>query len=442
MPFRMPSVRTQGARQVNVPQQTVFDQSGSIIMGHAANAVKGFMAQKKEKEAEEAEEAKKDAISKENSALIRWLDRGWVEEEKGKDIARRARQKYLDNLPIPAANEPMSQQQNSEMKDIQTGTGVPDPSPSKFVGLPNDVLRKMIGDQHSAGISTAEAQRKEGVDRGTAQEKFGRDVVMQQLGNSGKVPLVQNEINTGKSKYGTVPTGYQLITNEDGSVYLTPIEGSPAWQEIQAKEDQAKKRDDTGGIYADAATQDIDRAIQLIDRSVAPVSGFWGGALAKVWGTTAHDISELVGAVRTQITFDRLKQIRDNKTGGGLGQISDFENRMMGLSLGSLEQSQNQEQFRDNLLRVKAIYVAIATGESVRQVIADKAYWKGENKVPEVFGKEEVGKEEGGKKKKAKKEMSIEEAVLQFGRPVRLDNGNTGRLWEAPNGESYFLGGQ
>ena len=439
MPFRMPSVRTQGARQVNVPQQTVFDQSGSIIMGHAANAVKGFMAQKKEKE---AEKAKKDAISKENSALIRWLDRGWVEEEKGKNIARRARQeyldnlpggwgqeekgkniardarqKYLDNLPIPAANEPMSQQQYSEMKDIQTGTGVPDPSPSKFAGLPNDVLRKMIGDQHS-----------------------------------GKGPLVQNVMNAGESKYGTIPPGYELIKNKDGSVYLAPIEGSPAWQEIQAKEDQAKKRDDTGGIYADAATQDIDRAIQLIDRSVAPVSGFWGGALAKVWGTTAHDISELVGAVRTQITFDRLKQIRDNKTGGGLGQISDFENRMMGLSLGSLEQSQNQEQFRDNLLRVKAIYVAIATGESVRQVIADKAYWKGENKVPEVFGKEEVGKEEvgkeevgkeeGGKKKKAKKEMSIEEAVLQFGRPVRLDNGNTGRLWEAPNGESYFLGGQ
>ena len=412
MPFRMPSVRTQGARQVNVPQQTVFDQSGSIIMGHAANAVKGFMAQKKEKEAEEAEEAKKDAISKENSALIRWLDRGWVEEEKGKDIARDARQKYLDNLPIPAANEPMSQQQYSEMKDIQTGTGVPDPSPSKFAGLPNDVLRKMIGDQHS-----------------------------------GKGPLVQNVMNAGESKYGTIPPGYELIKNKDGSVYLAPIEGSPASQEIQAKRDQAERRDDTGGTYVDTATQDIDRAIQLIDRSVAPVSGFWGGALAKVWGTTAHDISELVGAVRTQITFDRLKQIRDNKTGGGLGQISDFENRMMGLSLGSLEQSQNQEQFRDNLLRVKAIYVAIATGESVRQVIADKAYWKGENKVPEVFGKEEggkeeVGKEEGGKKKKAKKEMSIEEAVLQFGRPVRLDNGNTGRLWEAPNGESYFLGGQ
>jgi hypothetical protein len=53
-------------------------------------------------------------------------------------------------------------------------------------------------------------------------------------------------------------------------------------------------------------------------------------------------------------------------TGGALGQVTDFENRLLQATIGNLEQSQSKDQLLYNLRRVKDTYLDIVHGPGNR----------------------------------------------------------------------------
>lgn len=98
-------------------------------------------------------------------------------------------------------------------------------------------------------------------------------------------------------------------------------------------------------------TEDIDKAIE---QAGTFTTGFGGSVLKAVPGTEAYDLRNTLLTIQANIGFDKLQDMRNNSpTGGALGQVSEFENRLLQSVQGALEQSQTKKQLVDNLERVK-----------------------------------------------------------------------------------------
>lgn len=99
--------------------------------------------------------------------------------------------------------------------------------------------------------------------------------------------------------------------------------------------------------------QDIDRAIDSIENGAIPKTGMF--AIARVVpGTSAHNLAEILKGIKANISFDKLQAMRESSpTGGALGQVSDFENKLLQATSGSLEQDQTGEQLLTHLKRLK-----------------------------------------------------------------------------------------
>lgn len=87
-------------------------------------------------------------------------------------------------------------------------------------------------------------------------------------------------------------------------------------------------------------------------------TGFIGGVMSGVGGTKAKDLAATLDQIKANIGFDTLAQMRANSpTGGALGSITENELRMLQSVVASLDQSQSQDQFLDNLNKTERQYL-------------------------------------------------------------------------------------
>lgn len=162
---------------------------------------------------------------------------------------------------------------------------------------------------------------------------------------------------------GTIPPGYQLVTTPEGAQQMVPIPGSPAEAKAKEAEIQAGQRTEQKERQADVVLQDIDRAIEVMDKAILPTTGLAGDLLSGVGGTASRDLKGLVDTIKANVGFDKLQQMREaSPTGGALGQVSELENRLLQSVLGNLEQSQSEGQVRFNLNRLYNTYLDIVHG--------------------------------------------------------------------------------
>lgn len=158
----------------------------------------------------------------------------------------------------------------------------------------------------------------------------------------------------------SAPTGGASQAATDGpAVQELPKSPREAEKEDQRKQQRLK--------YARVVSEDIDRAVKNIEEATIPVTGFVGGVAKAVPGTTAYQVAKLIDTVKANAGFDRLQEMRAaSPTGGALGQVSDFENKLLQATIGNLEQAQKKEDLLYNLRRVKDIYLDIIHGPGNR----------------------------------------------------------------------------
>lgn len=102
-------------------------------------------------------------------------------------------------------------------------------------------------------------------------------------------------------------------------------------------------------------------------------TGFTGSILAAVPGTPAFNLRSTLETIRSNIGFRELQTIRENSpTGGALGQVTEFENKLLQAVQGSLEQGQVDSQLISNLLRIREELRA-GVEETQAALEADKA---------------------------------------------------------------------
>lgn len=185
-------------------------------------------------------------------------------------------------------------------------------------------------------------------------------------------------VNVGGEKFGTVPPGYQLIKNTDGSFTMEVIPGSPQEREMKEAAEAEKKK----GAFEEASAKqkaiivldDIKRAIKIVDDPDSFATGFGGQIFQNIGGTAANNLQSLLTTVGANISFDQLQQMREaSPTGGALGPVSDFENRQLQAVLGDLDISQTKEQLRKNLTRLEYRYDVAVNGKAAADARLKKA---------------------------------------------------------------------
>ena len=146
-----------------------------------------------------------------------------------------------------------------------------------------------------------------------------------------------------EAKPAKAPTGYRYTKDGD----LEPIPGGPADDKVKGKYNQ-----DTQSLATveDNLTRLEAQAKKVLDHP--GLDGITGirGKIPNVPGTDAANAMAELTTLKTQVGFGALQAMRDaSKTGGALGQVSDFENKALQNSLVALDNSQSADEFRKNL---------------------------------------------------------------------------------------------
>lgn len=149
----------------------------------------------------------------------------------------------------------------------------------------------------------------------------------------------------------------------------------------------------------------LDSAISNVDRMSDVARGIINNpALEKITGLQgvfpnmpggrAANVQAQLDNLTSQVGFSVLQAMRDaSKTGGALGQVSDFENRQLQNNLAALSRSQSADQYRAQLQKI------IDWGEGVKQRLQaayDKDYGSLPNASPSGIKVPRVGEVRDG----------------------------------------------
>ena len=228
---------------------------------------------------------------------------------------------------------------------IQTPTGEWVNVPSLWMGQAGP---QQLNDNQIAGAMQAyEAQTGQSFPRfGSLQEAEAAARTRSMAGGAGQGPLPA----------GGMPQapGMQQI---GPNMLFAPFAGPEADRKRTAAAETERRT-------ANIVTQDIDRALSLLDEGAAlPMTGFVGNLTSNIGGTPQYDLNALLDTVRANIGFAALQEMRANSpTGGALGQVSEFENRLLQATQGNLAIGQTEEQLRRNLGRVREFYNEVLGG--------------------------------------------------------------------------------
>jgi hypothetical protein len=154
------------------------------------------------------------------------------------------------------------------------------------------------------------------------------------------------------------PAGYRWA--QDGS--LEAIPGGPADAKVGALAEKEKKQKELAVKNATVVSQDIGRAMKIIDNNRLATGGE-ATAFGLLPGTAAHNLDKMLDSVKANTAFSALQEMRaSSPTGGALGSVSDREMQLLQSAVGSLDKSLPKQVLKDNLARVNNIQLDIIHG--------------------------------------------------------------------------------
>lgn len=188
---------------------------------------------------------------------------------------------------------------------------------------------------------------------GVHYEDFGTYIgVFDRAGN-----LIGTRPKQGAMQPGMVQTGGMDPAGVPGGV--APMPGTKESIERTQAQTQARSRLNAASTQAGVVIQEIDNVIRLADKPGAWATGTGGAVMDVVGAVAPTSRGELVNSLATikgNISFDKLQAMREmSPTGGALGQVSDFENRLLQATAGPID-PMNPEQMKQTLLNIKDRY--------------------------------------------------------------------------------------
>lgn len=165
-------------------------------------------------------------------------------------------------------------------------------------------------------------------------------------------------VNIGGEDYKVV--GDQVIVPDPSSpigVRFVPIPGGKTAAAAERAAGAGEARTAGEATAGTTVLEDITRAKDIAKESPLLSTGFIGGILRSVGGTSAKTLDQLTTTIKANIGFDRLQRMRDESpTGGALGQVAVQELEALQASLGSLDTSLDDAELLKNLTRLEEQY--------------------------------------------------------------------------------------
>ena len=182
--------------------------------------------------------------------------------------------------------------------------------------------------------------------------------------------------NIPRQSDATAPTGYRYIygTNERGEQFIEraePIPGTPQYEQQKAEKARVSKGLAATGTIYNTVTDNINDALLLVRDPDAWVGGKTG-ALVELGGTLTGGVLSAgsqqqtlnfkYDTIKANIAFNKLQQIREaSKTGGALGNVSNFEVGRLEAVLGKLDSTASKKVQEEVLLEVEEQFKKTAT---------------------------------------------------------------------------------
>lgn len=173
----------------------------------------------------------------------------------------------------------------------------------------------------------------------------------------GAIPSIPNE-----------PTSPPAAIQQPGMGLPKIIPGGPVDIANKEKEALALKEREQTLMQAVAVGDAVDNISKIMEESLAPdylITGGTGALLSILpnvmpgeWDQHAREVSGWLTTVTSNVGLDQLQAIREaSPTGGAVGQVSDYENRLLQATKANLDQFQGSPaDLKYNLLKVKWLY--------------------------------------------------------------------------------------
>jgi hypothetical protein len=161
-----------------------------------------------------------------------------------------------------------------------------------------------------------------------------------------------------------------LVKLTDGTPTVAALPGSKAEQaHIDAQQKKVEQKMQAAGALA-SVTNAVGATEKAIDEAIIPGavgigSKLYNMTIGQLGGTAGNVIRDNIDTIKANATFDKLAQMRQaSPTGGALGSVSDFENRLLGAATATLSPNLTPGQLKENMYRVQA----------TMELLADKKY--------------------------------------------------------------------
>lgn len=179
--------------------------------------------------------------------------------------------------------------------------------------------------------------------------------------------------NVGDSgpQVGSIPKGYELRQEKNGSYRMSPIPGGPVAREEEELAEKQKGRKEQTARAGKTVIQDLNRALNIVNRNRSAVGAPYL-MTQHIPESDAQAAQGMISSALSNVGLDTLQQMRENSpTGGALGQVPIQQQKRLEQVLGSLDLSQKPEIVKDNLRRVINIYKDIVYGqpEQIQQLV-------------------------------------------------------------------------
>jgi hypothetical protein len=141
---------------------------------------------------------------------------------------------------------------------------------------------------------------------------------------------------------------------------VEPIPGSVAAQEAEQRAQAERVRRESSQQAGNIVIRAIDDAEKTIRTATLPTTGLFAERLSGMGGTAARNLRTDLETIRANIGFDQLNQMRQaSPTGGALGNVTNQELAFLQSVLGSVDQSQSEDQLLRNLRRLRDAFEEI-----------------------------------------------------------------------------------
>lgn len=178
------------------------------------------------------------------------------------------------------------------------------------------------------------------------------------------------------SKYGTIPSGMELVESVDANgvttAYLRPMPGSDQANKLIAANNAKRNAAQNTAIKANTVSSAISGALKIIKNNpnatgttgalIEDISGFpLVGAFTA--GSGRKDLQGYVDTVRANVGFNELKAMKESSSTGasGLGQLAIQEMLALQRTLGDLDLNQSPEKVEESLNNIQQSFDMAAT---------------------------------------------------------------------------------